>query len=324
MYNFGLIGAAGYIAPKHMKAIKDNGHELVCAVDPHDSVGVLDRFFMNVHYFSEIERFDRFLEKRRRGPEENRVHWISICSPNYLHDAHIRMALRVNANALCEKPAVINPWNLDALQELEREYDTHIFTVLQLRVHAALMDLKKRFEANPSQTRHQVDLTYITSRGNWYLTSWKGNEQRSGGLVLNIGVHFFDLLIWLFGKMIRSEVHLRTRQRASGFLELQNADVRWLLSVDAKDLPFEPEPGGRTTFRSISIDGSDLEFTEGFTDLHSIVYEKSIAGHGFTLEDARPSIELVYQIRNCVLTNCSNMRHPWLTGEVGRSMKISN
>lgn len=310
MLNFALIGAAGYIAPRHMKAIKDTGNNLICATDPHDSVGVLDRYFMNVRYFSEIERFDRFLEKQRRGPDENRVHYISICSPNYLHDAHIRMALRVNAHALCEKPVVINPWNLDALQLLEAEYETHIYTVLQLRVHPALMALKNKLESNPSNTRHQVELTYITSRGTWYLSSWKGREDYSGGLVLNIGIHFFDLLIWLFGNPTRSEVHLRDPRKASGFLELQNADVRWYLSIDPDDLPFTPVPGQKTTFRSITIDSQELEFTEGFTDLHTRVYENTLSGTGFRLEDARRSLELLYQIRTAQPQRSIETAHP--------------
>jgi UDP-N-acetyl-2-amino-2-deoxyglucuronate dehydrogenase len=313
MFNFGLIGAAGYIAPRHIKAIRETGNRLVCAADPHDSVGVLDRYFMDVRFFSEIERFDRFLEKRRRGPEANRVHYISICSPNYLHDAHIRMALRVNAHALCEKPVVINPWNLDALQELEKEYETNIYTVLQLRVHPSLLALKERIRNTPSDKRHQVDLTYITSRGLWYLSSWKGREEMSGGLTLNIGIHFFDLLIWLFGNPVRSEVYIRTPQRAAGFIELDKADVRWYLSVDQADLPFVPEPGVKTTHRSITIDGRELEFTEGFTDLHTEVYRKTLNGEGFTLDDTRPSLELVYRIRTSPITLFPDAVHPLVT-----------
>ncbi|MCD4653724.1 Gfo/Idh/MocA family oxidoreductase [bacterium] len=320
MVNFGLIGAAGYIAPRHIRAIKETGNNLVCATDPHDSVGILDRYFTNVRYFSEIERFDRYLEKLRRSSVEKRVKWLSICSPNYLHDAHIRMALRTDANALCEKPLVINPWNLDVLQELEREYDGSIFTVLQLRVHPVLVELKKRLESQDNSVRHQVELTYITSRGNWYLASWKGREDRSGGLALNIGIHFFDMLLWLFGKTIHSEVHLRTEKKVAGFLELKNADVRWMLSIDCNDLPFEANPGVKTTHRSINIDGSELEFTHGFTDLHTVVYENTINGKGFTLEDARPSIELVYQIRHCPITNTPEAGHPYILSTItGRS-----
>lgn len=313
MFNFGLIGAAGYIAPRHIKAIRETGNRLVCATDPHDSVGILDRYFMDVRFFPEIERFDRFLEKRRRGPESSRVHYISICSPNYLHDAHIRMALRINAHALCEKPVVINPWNLDALQELEREYTTQIFTVLQLRVHPSLLALRETLQNAPATKRPQVDLTYITSRGLWYLSSWKGRDEMSGGLTLNIGIHFFDLLIWLFGNPVRSEVHIRTQQRAAGFIELDKADVRWYLSVDQADLPFVPEPGVKTTHRSITIDGRELEFTEGFTDLHTEVYRKTLNGEGFTLNDARPSLELVYRIRTCPLTLLPDAVHPLVT-----------
>lgn len=312
MLNFGLIGAAGYIAPRHMKAIRETGNRLVCAVDPHDSVGNLDKFFLDVRYFSEIERFDRFLEKRRRESDDQRVHFISICSPNYLHDAHIRMALRVHAHALCEKPVVINPWNLDALARLEDEYQKKIYTVLQLRVHPALISLREKLLKNPSGKRHQVDLTYITGRGLWYLNSWKGREEMSGGLTLNIGIHFFDLLIWLFGNPLKMEVHRKNAQKAAGFIELQNADVRWFLSVDHNDLPEPPEPGVRTTYRSITIDGSELEFTEGFTDLHTRVYEKTLAGEGFGLEDARPSLELVYRIRTAAITSNPEWMHPVL------------
>ncbi len=310
MLNFGLIGAAGYIAPRHVKAIKDTRNRLVCATDPHDSVGMLDKYFWDVKFFPEIERFDRFLEKRRRGPAESRMHYITICSPNYLHDAHIRMALRVNAHALCEKPVVVNPWNLDALQLLEKEYDTNIYTVLQLRVHPALLALKEQIDKTVSDRRYQVELTYITSRGLWYLSSWKGQEEKSGGLTLNIGIHFFDMLIWLFGNPVHSEVHIRDSQRAAGFIELKNADVRWYLSVDHTDLPFELEPGVKTTYRSITVDGNEIEFTGGFTDLHTRVYEQTLEGRGFGLDDARPSLELVYEIRNCLLTTFPDSKHP--------------
>ncbi|MBN1879704.1 Gfo/Idh/MocA family oxidoreductase [bacterium] len=318
MLNFGLIGAAGYIAPRHIKAIRDTGNELVCATDPHDSVGVLDRYFMNVRYFQEIERFDRFLEKRRRGPTDQHIDYISICTPNYLHDAHIRMALRVNAHALCEKPIVINPWNLDALQQLEEEYDTNIFTVLQLRVHPALVALREHLHQTLKDKRHQVELTYITSRGPWYHGSWKGREEKSGGLVLNIGIHFFDLLIWLFGNPALSEVHLRSEEKAAGYLELKHADVRWFLSIDTADLPFDPEPGIRTTYRSIKIDDKEIEFTEGFTDLHTKVYETTLEGHGFRLSDARPSLELVYLIRTSPPVPSLDTGHPFLMPWRGR------
>ena len=293
--NFALMGAAGYIAPRHMEAIMKTGNRLVAATDPHDAVGILDRYSFDVRFFREIERFDRHLEKLRRGPEADRVHWVSICSPNYLHDAHVRMALRVGANALCEKPVVISPWNLDALEKLEEETGQRVATLLQLRVHPALLALRERLAADKS-TRHKVDLTYITSRGPWYSVSWKGSWDHSGGVATNIGIHFFDMLLWLFGGVRKSEVHLNEPTRVAGFLELENADVRWFLSSERSDLPFEAEPGNRTTFRSILVDEDEVEFTGGFTDLHTRVYEKTLAGGGFGIGDARPSIELAYAI----------------------------
>lgn len=299
--NFALVGAAGFIAPRHIKAIKDTGNRLVAAADPNDSVGVLDRYFLDVSYFKEIERFDRHLEKRRRGPEADRIHVVSICSPNFLHDAHIRMALRAGADALCEKPLVINPWNLDALEALERETGHAVFTVLQLRVHPSLVALKERLAQEAGPRRHSVLLRYVTGRGNWYHVSWKGAEERSGGLATNIGIHFFDLLMWLFGSASRSDVHLREAKRMSGSMELERADVSWFLSVDPADLPFDAQPGTRTTFRSITVDGGEIEFTEGFTDLHTRVYQKTLEGQGFRIADARPSIELVHRIRTAPL-----------------------
>ncbi len=298
--NFAVVGVAGYIAPRHLQAIRDTGNRLVAAADPHDAVGILDRYAFDVKYFREIERFDRYLDKLHRGPEEGRVHHVSICSPNYLHDAHVRLALRNGAHALCEKPLVINPWNLDALEEIEAESGRRVNTVLQLRVHPALVVLRERLAA--ARGGHRVGLTYITSRGGWYHVSWKGSEDRSGGLVTNIGIHFFDLLLWLFGPVRSSRVHLRTPLRAGGRLELDRAEVEWFLSLDASDLPFAPVPGGQTTHRSITVDGEEVEFTEGFADLHTRVYERTLAGAGFGLADARPSIELVHQIRTVPVT----------------------
>lgn len=295
--NFAVVGVAGFIAPRHLKAIQDTGNRLVAAADPSDSVGILDRYFLDVSYFKEIERFDRHLEKRRRGPETDRIHMVSICSPNYLHDAHIRMALRAGADALCEKPLVINPWNLDALEELERETGHSVFTVLQLRVHPSLVALKERLAKEVGGPRHQVLLRYVTGRGNWYHVSWKGAEERSGGLATNIGIHFFDLLMWLFGSVGRNDVHLREPKRMAGSMELERADVSWFLSVDPADLPFDAQPGTRTTYRSITVDGIAVEFTEGFTDLHTRVYQRTLEGQGFRIADARPSIELVHRIR---------------------------
>src|SRR4051812_39880425 len=296
-FNFALVGAAGFIAPAHLKAIADSGNTLVAALDPHDSVGVIDRYFPEASFFTEVERFDRFLEKRRRLSEADRVHYISICSPNYLHDAHIRLALRVGAHAICEKPMVINPWNLDALQELERETGGRVHTVLQLRLHPDLIALRARLQQEPAAKRHDVCLTYVTARGRWYDVSWKGSDERSGGIVTNIGIHFFDLLLWLFGPASSCEVHMRDQRRVAGYLELERATVRWFLSADSADLPFAPEPGARTTFRSITVDGHEVEFSEGFTDLHTRVYEEVLAGRGFGIDDGRPAIELSHRIR---------------------------
>lgn len=311
--NFALVGAAGYIAPRHMEAIVATGNRLVAATDPHDAVGVLDRYSFDVRYFREIERFDRHLEKLRRGGEESRVHWVSICSPNYLHDAHIRMALRVNADVICEKPIVISPWNLDALQELEAETGRRVHTLLQLRVHPALLELKARLEAAPAGRRHQVSLTYVTSRGPWYSVSWKGSEDQSGGVATNIGIHFFDMLIWLFGGVRGSQVHLREPSRVAGFIELDRADVQWFLSSSHHDLPFAAVPGKRTTFRSIVVDGEEVEFTGGFTDLHTVSYEKALAGEGFGIDVARPSIELAYSIGTSPVGD-GGPKHPMVEG----------
>lgn len=296
MPNFALTGAAGYVAPRHLKAIKETGSRLVAAVDPHDSVGILDQFFPDSAFFTEIERFDRHLEKLRRGPEEDRVHYVSVCSPNYLHDAHIRLALRVGAHVICEKPLVINPWNLDALAELEGEYEGRIFNVLQLRTHPKLIALKDRLKEGTGVRRH-VKLRYVTSRGTWYRYSWKGDESRSGGIATNIGIHFFDMLMWFFGGVQSSTVRVKEPSRMGGELELEGADVDWFLSIDGNDLP-EAVQGTQPTYRSITIDGEEIEFSGGFRDLHTIVYEDVLGGGGFTLEDARPSIELVYALRN--------------------------
>ena len=292
--NFAITGVAGYIAPRHLKAIAATGNRLVAAVDPHDSVGVLDQFSLDVRFFTEFERFDRHVEKLRRGPEEGRIDYVSICSPNYLHDAHCRFALRVGADAICEKPLVINPWNLDALQELEQETGGRIYTVLQLRLHEKLVRLRESLVAGGG--RHEVTLTYVTSRGRWYDVSWKGSPDQSGGVATNIGIHFFDLLLWLFGPVAKCFVHETGSRRMAGFLELERADVRWLLSVDAADLPFSPSPG-KTTYRSIRIDDEELEFTEGFTDLHTRIYEEVLEGRGFGIDVVRPSIELAHRIR---------------------------
>jgi UDP-N-acetyl-2-amino-2-deoxyglucuronate dehydrogenase len=310
--NFALTGAAGFVAPRHLRAIKDTGNRLVAAADPHDAVGVLDRYSFDVRFFSEIERFDRHLEKLRRGPEANRVHYVSICSPNYLHDAHIRLALRVGADAICEKPLVINPWNLDALRELEQETGGRVNTVLQLRLHPQLMALRETLAQERPPAPHEVCLTYITARGRWYDVSWKGSEERSGGIVTNIGIHFFDLLMWLFGPVTGCEVHARDQRRVAGFLALERANVRWLLSAEMADLPFPAEPGVRTTFRSIAVDGRDIEFSDGFADLHTRVYEEVLAGRGFGIDDSRPSIELSHRIRETPADLVPAHVHPFL------------
>jgi UDP-N-acetyl-2-amino-2-deoxyglucuronate dehydrogenase len=295
--NFAVTGIAGFVAPRHLKAIKDTGNRLVAAIDPHDAVGVLDRYSFGVRFFTEIERFDRHLEKLRRGADAERVHYVSICSPNYLHDAHIRLALRVGADVICEKPLVINPWNLDALQELEHETGHRVHTVLQLRLHPSLIALRDRIRAEASSAQRDVCLTYVTARGAWYDVSWKGSDERSGGLITNIGIHFFDLLLWLFGPVVDCQLHLKDPKRMGGYIELEHARVTWFLSTATEDLPFQPEPGVRTTFRSITVDGEEIEFSEGFTDLHTRVYEQTLDGHGFGIDDARPSIALTARIR---------------------------
>ena len=296
MKNFALIGAAGYVAPRHMQAIRDTSNRLVAAADPHDAVGVLDRWFLDVRYFPEIERFDRHLEKARRGPEAERVHYVAICSPNYLHDAHVRLALRVGAKAICEKPLVINPWNLDQLAQVEAETQGEVRAILQLRHHPRLAALRDGLGRDPGR-RHRVKLAYVTGRGRWYHASWKGDEARSGGLPTNIGVHFFDLLLWLFGGARSIEVHENDKSTISGLLALERADVEFLLSVDFARLPFAAAPGERTTHRSIEIDGHEVEFSEGFDELHTRAYQEILAGRGFGIADASPSIELVHRIR---------------------------
>ncbi len=310
MPNFAVIGVAGYVAPRHLKAIRDTGNRLIAAADPNDSVGILDQFSFDVRYFREIERLDRHLDKLRRGADAERVHWVTVCSPNYLHDAHIRLALRNGADVICEKPLVINPWNLDFLQALEEETGRRISTVLQLRVHPALIALKSQLDASADRTS-EVVLTYITSRGPWYHVSWKGIEERSGGIAANIGIHFFDLLLWLFGPVRSSDVHMRERERMAGALALQRANVRWFLSVDSDDLPESARSAGRATFRSITVDGEEIEFTDGFGDLHTRVYRETLAGHGHGISDARPSIDLAYRIRTAALDD-EGPRHPFI------------
>jgi len=310
--NFAAIGVAGYIAPRHLIAIHDTGNRLIAAVDVNDSVGVLDRYSQDVIFFTEIERFDRHLEKLRRRGEEARVHYVSIMTPNYLHDAHCRLALRLGAHVICEKPLVINPWNVDQLAEIEQESEGRINTILQLRVHPSLLALKDKIERGSQEHQYDVVLTYITSRGPWYDVSWKGIPEKSGGVAVNIGIHFFDMLGWLFGAPGEIKLYLSEPRRMSGFIEFENARVRWLLSVDEGDLPNPIQAGQPKTYRSITVDGQEIEFSGGFTDLHTRVYEKTLTGEGFGIEDARPSIELTYQIRSSELSSLDDMAHPLL------------
>ncbi len=311
--NFALIGAAGYIAPRHMQAIKDTGNQLVAAMDPSDSVGILDRYFNDVDFFTEFERFDRHIEKLRRLNAGNEIDYVSICSPNYLHDSHMRFALRAGADAICEKPLVMNPWNLEALEEIERESGHKIYNILQLRAHPAIKALKQKTQESKPKTKVNIDLSYITSRGKWYQYSWKGNNEKSGGVATNIGIHFFDMLMWVYGKPQHSEVHLADFQKMSGFVELENANVRWLLSVDKNDLPKQAVEDGRSTFRSILVNGQEIEFSGGFTDLHTEVYVDILSGKGYGISDARPSIELVHDIRHSALvTPSGDRKHPLL------------
>ncbi len=295
--NFGLIGAGGYIAPRHMKAIKDTGNKLVAALDRYDGVGVMDSYFPDANFFTEPERFDRHLDKLRRKGPEFKIDYVSICSPNYLHDAHMRLALRNDANAICEKPLVLNPWNLDGLIELEQETGKRIFTILQLRLHPAIIALRERIANGPVDKIYDVKLKYITSRGKWYHISWKGDLARSGGIATNIGIHFFDMLSWIFGDVTENKVKLHENDQAAGSLKLKKANVEWHLSINAEHLPANVKDQGKRTYRSITVDGEEVEFSEGFTDLHTRSYEQIFVGNGFGLEDARRSITIAQEIR---------------------------
>ena len=314
MKNFALTGAAGYIAPRHLKAIQETDSQLVAALDKHDSVGILDSYFPDCAFFTEYERFDRHLEKLRRENKGKEIHYLSICSPNYLHDAHIRTALRVGADALCEKPMVLNPWNVAALQELEADTGQRVWTILQLRVHPALIALRKKIQQERRQDKYELRLTYLTSRGQWYLRSWKGDDEKSGGLATNIGVHFFDMLTWLFGEVERNEVHVLTPTTCAGYLELEKARVSWFLSIDINRIPTEIRAKGQHTYRSITLDGKEIEFSGGFTDLHTLVYQQTLAGQGFGLEEAKTAIQIVHDIRNTAPTGVHYNSHPILKG----------
>jgi len=309
MKNFALIGAAGYIAIRHLKAIKETNNNLVAALDRFDSVGQIDSYFPNADFFVEFERFDRHIDKLKRVG--TKVDYVSICSPNYLHDSHIRFALRQGADAICEKPLVLNPWNVDALTEIEKETGKKVYNVLQLRLHPSIIALKKKIEEGPKDKIYDVDLSYITSRGNWYFTSWKGDIQKSGGVATNIGIHFFDMLTWIFGDVKENRVHVSEPDKASGYLELERAKVRWYLSVDYNDVPEGIKAAGQRTFRSITVEEEEIEFSGGFTDLHTVTYQDILNGGGYGLSDARTSIQIAHDIRNGEVLGLKGEYHPF-------------
>ena len=316
--NFALIGAAGYVAPRHMKAIRDTGNRLVCALDPYDGVGVIDSYFPNADFFIEPERFDRHLDKLRRNAlsdsvaGDKKVDFVSICSPNYMHDSHIRLALRNDAHAICEKPIVLNPWNLDALSEIEKETGKKVYTILQLRLHPSIITLRKQIQQGPKNKMYDLDLTYITSRGNWYARSWKGDVSKSGGIATNIGVHFFDMLTWVFGDVKENIVHLLNDKKGAGLLKLEHANIRWFLSIDYNDIPEIIRNTGKRTYRSLLMGDQEIEFSDGFADLHTELYREILAGRGFGITDARQSIDVVCQIRNAAPLGMKGDYHPFL------------
>jgi UDP-N-acetyl-2-amino-2-deoxyglucuronate dehydrogenase len=301
MKNFALIGAAGYVAPRHLQAIKETGSNLVAALDKFDSVGAMDSYFPHADFFTEFERFDRHIDKLRR--EGKKVDYVSICSPNYLHDSHIRFALRQGADAICEKPLVLNPWNLDALEEIESETGKKIYTILQLRLHPAIIKLRENILSSKDTNKMDVTLNYITSRGRWYHHSWKGEESKSGGIATNIGIHFFDMLLWIFGNLEGMRIDKYEHDHASGELDLSRARVKWYLSINEEHLPAQVKAQGKRTYRSLKMNGSEIEFSEGFTNLHTLSYHEILKGNGFGLKEARPSIDLVHKIRNSIRPN---------------------
>lgn len=311
VHNFALIGAAGYIAPRHMRAIKDTGNNLVAALDKFDSVGIIDSFFPDAAFFTETERFDRHMDKLRRKGEQ-KIDYVSICSPNYLHDAHIRLALRNEANAICEKPIVLNPWNVEALSEIEKESGKNIYTILQLRLHPSIIKLKEQVDKGPADKVYDLDLTYITSRGRWYFISWKGEVHKSGGVATNIGVHFFDMLTWIFGDIKKNDVHVSKEHTAAGLLELEKARVRWYLSLRNETIPEKAKKNGMSTYRSIKLEGEEIEFSGGFTDLHTQSYQRILDGHGYGIQQARKSIEIVHKIRSAEPIGLKGDYHPIL------------
>ncbi|MEM7486563.1 MAG: Gfo/Idh/MocA family oxidoreductase [Bacteroidota bacterium] len=309
--NFAIIGVGGYIAPRHIQAIKHTNNTLLAALDKSDSVGIMDSYFPKTHFFTEFERFDRHIEKLKRR-KNIQLDYVSICTPNYLHDAHIRMALRRGTNAICEKPIVINPWNIDPLVEIEKESDTKVSSILQLRLHPSIIALKKKIDNSPADKIHEVDLTYLTSRGNWYHNSWKGDISKSGGIATNIGVHFYDMLSWIFGKVTQNKVHVLDKENASGYLEFEKARVRWFLSIDYNNIPDAIKVSGQRTYRSIRVNGEEIEFSSGFTELHNKSYEAILKGKGYGLLDAKQSIEIVHDIRNASISQLTGDYHPLL------------
>lgn len=314
MRNFALIGAAGYVAPRHMQAIRDTGNRLVAALDPKDSVGIIDSFFPDADFFVEFERFDRHVDKLRRNGDHRRVDYVSVCSPNYLHDSHVRFALRSGSDAICEKPVVLNPWNIDGLQELEQDTGRRVHAILQLRLHPVIIALRERISQDPPDRKHDVDLTYVTSRGRWYMVSWKGDDRKSGAIATNIGIHFYDMLHFVFGELQDNRVHHHSPNRAAGYLEYQRARVRWFLSIDEGDLPPEASREDKRTFRSIRIDGQEIEFSGGFTDLHTQSYQQILRGEGFGLAESRAAIQTVADIRRATPLGEVGDYHPLLRG----------
>ncbi len=311
MKNFALIGAAGYIAVRHMKAIKETENRLIACLDKFDSVGIIDSYFPEADFFTEFERFDRHIDKLRRT-ENKHIDYVSICTPNYLHDSHIRFALKQGAEAICEKPMVLNPWNVEALSDFEKETGGKINNILQLRLHPSIIALKKKVEQADKDTIFDIDLTYFTARGNWYFTSWKADLNKSGGVATNIGVHFYDMLIWIFGDVKKNIVHVSEAKKAAGFLQLERARVRWFLSVDYNDIPNEIKAKGQRTFRSIKVQGEEIEFSGGFTDLHTLSYKKILEGEGYGIDEIRPSLQTVYDIRNAKPIGLKGDYHPLL------------
>lgn len=312
MKNFALIGAAGYIAPRHMKAIQNTGNDLVAALDVNDSVGIIDSYFPDADFFTEFERFDRHIDKLRRSQSNSQADYIAICSPNYLHDSHMRFALRSGADAICEKPLVLNPWNIDGLQEIEKDTGQKVNTILQLRLHPAIIALRDKVKNGPKDHKYEVDLTYITSRGHWYLQSWKGDVKKSGGIATNIGVHFYDMLHFIFGDLQQNVVHYSSDIKAAGYLEYEQARVRWFLSIDINDVPADVRATGQRTYRSITCEGEEIEFSGGFTDLHTRSYEEILKGNGFGLDENRVAIETVSHIRDAPRQGLKGDYHPFL------------